>query len=94
MKIVSKINNAFTLLELMIAIVISGLVALLAYSAITAGLDTLDRVNAHRRDTHGRARERGRGQREDVRVDAVRVDDLDALAPEVAAVNCWVPSWK
>lgn len=48
-------RTGFTLLELMVAIVISGLVALLAFSAITAGLDTLDRVEAHRRDSQSRS---------------------------------------
>lgn len=48
-------RGGFTLLELMIAIVISGLVALLAYSAIAAGLGTLERVEAHRRATQTRA---------------------------------------
>ncbi len=52
---VSARRSGFTLLELMVALVISGLVALLAYSAITAGLDTLDRVETHRRETQQRA---------------------------------------
>ena len=45
----------FTLLELLVAIVISGMVALLAYASITAGLDTLSRVEQHRLGSQGRA---------------------------------------
>lgn len=48
-------RNGFTLLELMVAIVISGLIALLAYGAITAGLSTLERVEEHRRNAQSRA---------------------------------------
>lgn len=45
----------FTLLELLIAIVISGVVSLVAYASLTAGLDTLGRVDEHRRSAQSRA---------------------------------------
>ncbi|MBA2688468.1 MAG: prepilin-type N-terminal cleavage/methylation domain-containing protein [Gemmatimonadaceae bacterium] len=48
-------RTGFTLLELLLAILVTGIVALVAYAAITAGLDTLDRVDAHRRETQSRA---------------------------------------
>lgn len=48
-------RSGFTLLELLLAILVTGIVALVAYAAITAGLDTLDRVDAHRRETQSRA---------------------------------------
>lgn len=51
----SRYQAGFTLLELLVAIVISGMVALLAYSAIASGLDTLSRVDAHRRESQSRA---------------------------------------
>lgn len=47
--------EGLTLLELLVAIVISGMVALLAYSAIGSGLDTLSRVDAHRRESQSLA---------------------------------------
>lgn len=47
--------GGLTLLELLVAIVISGMVALLAYSAIGSGLDTLSRVDAHRRESQSLA---------------------------------------
>lgn len=45
----------FTLLELLVGIVVSGVVALVAYAATTAGLDTLARVDTHRREAQSRA---------------------------------------
>lgn len=48
-------RDGFTLLELMLAIVITGLVALIAYAAITVGLDTQERVERHRREAQSRA---------------------------------------
>ncbi|MEO5588486.1 MAG: prepilin-type N-terminal cleavage/methylation domain-containing protein [Gemmatimonadaceae bacterium] len=48
-------RGGFTLLELMLAIVITGLVTLIAYSAITVGLDTQERVERHRREAQSRA---------------------------------------
>lgn len=48
-------QKGFTLLELMVAIVISGMIALLAYGAITAGLSTRDRIDAYRRNAQSRA---------------------------------------
>lgn len=48
-------RGGFTLLELMLAIVITGMVALIAYSAISVGLDTQERVERHRREAQSRA---------------------------------------
>ena len=50
-----SLQPGFTLVELLVAIVITGIVALLAYAALTAGLDTLARVEAHRRQAQSRA---------------------------------------
>lgn len=52
---VNSCRSGFTLLELLLAIIVTGIVALVAYAAITAGLDTLDRVELHRRETQSRA---------------------------------------
>ncbi len=48
-------RGGFTLLELMLAIAITGMVALIAYAAITVGLDTQERVERHRREAQSRA---------------------------------------
>jgi prepilin-type N-terminal cleavage/methylation domain-containing protein len=41
-------RNAFTLIEVMVALVVTGLVVSLAYGAAQAGFDTEDRLDAHR----------------------------------------------
>ncbi len=41
-------RSGFTLVELMVAIVVTSIVALLAWSTVSAGLDTSDRLERHR----------------------------------------------
>lgn len=48
-------RTAFTLVEVMVAIVITGVVALLAYGSAQAGFDTSDRLNDYRRGPESEA---------------------------------------
>lgn len=48
--------SGFTLLEIVVALTIAGLLALAARAALVAGLDTQDRVRAHVAVTEGEAR--------------------------------------
>lgn len=50
-----KIHQAFTLIEIAIAIVITGVVALLAYGSVQAGFDSGDRIERHRTEVESAA---------------------------------------
>jgi len=50
-----KSDRGFTLIEVTIAIVITGVVALLAYGSVQAGLDSGDRVERHRTEVESSA---------------------------------------
>ncbi len=43
----------FTLIELIVAITLTGIVALLAYGSVNAGLDSAERVDRYRKDSEG-----------------------------------------
>ena len=43
-------RNAFTLVEVMVALVVTGLVVSIAYASVQAGLDTSERMTAASRD--------------------------------------------
>jgi prepilin-type N-terminal cleavage/methylation domain-containing protein len=49
-------RRGFTLIELVVALTIAGLIALAARAALVAGIDTQDRVQAHTMRTEGDAR--------------------------------------
>lgn len=48
-----KRRTAFTLIEIMVALVVTGLVVTLAYAAAQAGIDTGTRLSVHRESTEG-----------------------------------------
>ncbi|MEO5580868.1 MAG: prepilin-type N-terminal cleavage/methylation domain-containing protein [Gemmatimonadaceae bacterium] len=50
-----RIRSAFTLIEVTTAIIITGVVALLAYGSVQAGLDTSDRVERYRAEVESSA---------------------------------------
>ena len=52
-------RGAFTLVEVMVALVVTGLVVSLAYAALRGGLDTQARLTAHRADTEALITVRG-----------------------------------
>lgn len=52
-------RKAFTLIEVMVALVLTGLVALLAYGSAQAGFDTADRLDGYRHGTESEALMRG-----------------------------------
>lgn len=52
-------RKGFTLIEVMVALVLTGLVALLAYGSAQAGFDTADRLDDYRHGTESEALMRG-----------------------------------
>lgn len=52
-------RKAFTLIEVIVALVLTGLVALLAYGSAQAGFDTADRLDDYRQGTESEALMRG-----------------------------------
>ena len=50
-----RARRGFTLIELMVAIVLSGVVALLAYGSVEAGIDSASRIESYRRNGESEA---------------------------------------
>lgn len=73
-------RSGFTLIEVTTAIVITGVVALLAYGSVTAGLDSGARVESHRTGIEAMA--------------LIRSVSIDALRHPASSPNAAIPSFS